>query len=388
MNISFSKQKWVLLFLLSYFPNMCLGQEGGKISAGREKTRLAAQIIVDKLKEGFKSISVSEEELSDRMRKNPASANYQNGQFSDAKKSWEILRGEQVKNLQAKYNLEVEALLNNLDSRKPDSISSWFTKEDRQIFLKSPTDEINQSLNNNFGEEYNSTDINAFTKARQKVILEERNKLSLDVYPTEDEVENFAPGILEAILHERLTKKLEARYFLENLEYLKNDIAKAVVDDAKSQLEGQGKIANEPYLGQKIFPKEIEAEIRGKVEKYQKSITSAKEKSGEKICCKTYKTFPSVEKEIPKLGKSWAIQAFCSIVSTWEKIPITVKRLKASMQKNIEKHIDTATSLNLLNEEYFGPVRKVTINWFIDKVEEENKKEFGKFLKEILDDNR
>lgn len=367
----------LLVIIFALLPGKpCLGSNG-QLSAKKKTAELAAKILIDKLQEKAKEKEIDLSYLSKKMNDNPAG--YQRKEIG-----WTRLQKEETENFQERYEKEVEAILKGLNRDKPEKMDDYFTKQQREVFRKCPEKVVENYLTKNFGKSP-ADETTVFSDARKKACEEQWQRTTLDVYPTETEVDTMAREQLRSKLLDQLLKKQREVLFSENQSLMAENFIDPILNDAESQLKKQKDILNKSDGGNQVTSEGINKYLNDEIDSYQNRL--GVEKAGKKIANKVYKVFPSVAKQIPTRTNELVVKKFCDALDGME-IKGNRDDMKSLMEGNITLHSNKGKSWELCLERFRKGILAKAIGDYATKAPQEKQSVFLVFLGELISSNK
>jgi len=368
----------IILFVVILLPGkFCLGSRD-QFSAKKINARISAKAFIAGIQKKAKNRLIDPNQLSQKMLNNP-------GRYQDRVKVWGFLQQEEKNDDLLKwYRKEITIILQGLNQKKPKGVDDFFTKEEREAFLKCPEQVVKAYLEKNFGKSAKD-EITVFGKARKKAYVAQLDKLIGGVYPTESEVDiAVAQGKINALrskMLEQLVKKQKEPVFSENVNTLSSNFVNPILDDAKKQLREQGLIVVRSSGASYVVPEDIGNFIKTEITKYQNKLKQ--EKQGKTIANKVYKMFPSVKKKVDSQTNKIAIKRFRDAISAMS-FSVSRDSLKKLMEVNLSGHTKKNVSWNSCLESLRAGITNKAIDVHVDKAPEKKRPEFRKFLGSLI----
>ena len=337
----------------------CLAEDS---DARKESAKLAAELLVGELQKKAASHPVDEGSLYKSI--NGDKTNNQE-QSASRSKCLEQSKGA----LKSWFKLEVNRIVEQLDSGKKEGKSGWFSDKEKSELKLLPSETVEKNMGSNFEK--------AFTTARGKAVKDQWNNLVRDVYPTETEIETMNRAELRKKLLDRLIGKQKETVFGENKKLLGDNFIDPVLEDAAEQLTGQNGIVSQSSGGNEIAPESIDSFMRNEIEKYRAQLKKAKE--GVKVASKVYEMFPGVSDTITKRSGLLATDKF-SVAITRMEFPVTKESIKAFISKSLAAHAGKEKSRGICIEASSKAVQYKAIQEYAKNTPEKDKTAFTKHL--------
>lgn len=275
------------------------------------------------------------------------------------------------------YAAEAKKVLDQVDADRPPNSGSWFGEDNRKKMLEAPSAEISQNLNTNLEA--------AFDEARKQAVTKQYSRLTVDVYPTEEEVDANDYEVLKKLLNERTAAKQSETLFEENQNQISTSIVDPIVADAYQQLRRQSEIVSGATGGEEVLPELIEQKVGSDLTKVSEAVIKAKAaQTGGPT--KVYGTFPSVKAKIPERAKALAVEKFSNSLS---QMPIAAKKddVKGIIAKNPAEHATPEKSRKLLEEMYRVSVVKVAMDTYIKRVPANKQGALSRFVNDCAEND-
>lgn len=355
----------------------CLGSKD-QFSAEKINARISAKAFIAGIQKRAKNRLIDFNQLSQKMLNNP-------GKYQDRTRTWSILQQEEKNDDLLKwYRKEITLILRGLNQKRPEGVDDFFTKEEREAFLKCPDQIVKVYLDRNFGKSH-TNGMTIFAKARKKAYTAQLDKLTKDVYPTEDEVDMAVVkrqiNNLRIKILDRLIKKQKESVFSENVSTLSSNFVNPILDDAKKQLEKQGSIVTGSSGASYVVLEDIGNFIKTEITTYKNKLIQ--EKQGKKIANKTYEIFPSVEKKVDDRASEIAIKRFCDAI-----FKMNFSASKNALKKMINASLSAHTKRNVSWNSCLKSFRDSIVNQAIDnyavKAPKDKQSDFRKFLTGLI----
>ncbi len=347
----------------------CLGSKG-ELSAKKANARLYAKMHINKLCEQARKQEVDVNDLCEKMLQNPA-------KYQNRRQAWDNLKQEQTQMFTDWYQKEVKLVLQAIDR-------NYFTKEERDAFLKPLDEVVKDYLDKNFGKSH-TDGTTVFGKARKKAYESQLNKLTKDVYPTESEVDTAVAkrqlNNLRIKILNQLIKKQKEPVFSENVSTLSSDFVNPILDDAKKQLEKQGSIVTGSSGASYVVPEDIRNFISREITTYQNKLKQ--EKQGKTIANKVYKMFPSVKKKVDDEAGKIAIKRFRNAISEMN-LSVDKKVLKKLISGSLSVHADKDKSWSTCLKRFRQDIVNKAIDNHAVKAPKDKQSDFRNFLSSLI----
>jgi len=347
---------------------LCLGSDGD-MSAKSENAKLTAELLVGRLDESLKTQAVDEaplcKEMSDNKEKHRNPGDSQN-----------ILKQVVENSLRQWRSGEVDRIIRQLDSNKPENVSSWFTEEEKTTFMRCPDDAIKQNMGKSFAP--------LFDMVRKRICSDQWDRMLRDVYPTEQEFESTDHGKLRGMLVDRLVKRQSEPVFEENKALLGSSFVAPIIADAQDQLKRQKETVEKSNGGSALMPGEISKSLGDEINALRDSLRKSKE--GAKVASKVYDVFPSVARSIPDRASGLAAEKFAATLSGLA-CPVGKDAVKSMISGNVAAHSKKDNSWNLCWQALASGIQDQGVAKHAETVPEEKRQEFQKFLASLIAGN-
>jgi len=338
--------------------------EDGAEPAKKENARLAAQLLVNGLREKAKGRQVDPESLYAQM-------NADKSGHAETEKSRALCRQAAEKSLREFYATEARRVLDRLIKvGRPEGVADWFTADERNGLLSLPDSDVKQSIDSGIGQ--------AFGKAREKSCSEQWEKLARDVFPTESEFESAERSMLRRSLTERLVAKHPEAVFQENSARLGSEWADNVLNEAEQQRKSQQQVVSGSSGGPALEPSGIAQAIGKDIASFRDSM---KGKAG-----KVYDIFPSVRQSIPTRASDVAGQKLSAGLSKMQaRVP--KDDVKQFISKELEKHAGKEASWGLCQSAFSQAIRSKSVDAYVSEAPAEGREALRQFVEGALRGN-
>ncbi len=360
------------IFLCFFLLVFCAyGQNEGTIAERESNASLTAKLLVNEIKIKVKSLKSDPVAIESEISKDLSV--HQNKAASK-----EAVKKMLEKNYEAWYQAEVNKVLERIDEEKPDSVSTWFNKQTRDKLLAVPKAEIESNLDSNLNSDFN--------QARNQAVSKQWGRLTVNIYPTEAEVDANTAESLKNILELRIVSSQKETLFEENKSQISNDIVNPFVEDAYSQREMQKEIVAKADGGTEIIPELVEKDIERQLAVSNESLTKSRlaQTSGS---TKVYGVFPSIRTSITETAKKIALNKFANYLS---QITMSFKKedVKDVILRDLAKHIVPDESRKILEQANTANISKLALDTYVKKAPEEKQAALNEFATECINNDQ
>lgn len=342
----------------------CLGS-AEDLEAIKESTMLAAELLVNELRDAAGNRPIDEGSLGQKMNANKE-------QHLLRVTSHALSRKPAQREIEEWFASQVQVILKRLDTNLPENVPSWFGENERKDLTQLPAKAIKENLDKHYKA--------AFTRARTKACENQWKRLTFDVYPAEDEFDSKTTDDLRQMLLDRILNKQMEAIFEENQSLTGEKIIDPVLADAARQKWGQQQVVQKSDGGIACIPDDIGDNIRSDLESYRKDLNE--QKAGQKIARKVYVVFPSVETKVSERAVYLAADKFSDALSVMNFIA-KKDEIKAIIKESPAKHSSKNNSRKACKDSRRAGIVKVSVEQYALKAPEARRERFQSFLESV-----
>jgi hypothetical protein len=365
----------VLLFTINnlLISESCIANEG-KAAAEMANAKLTLRLAKDKFDEKAKEREIETGLLSKEMLAHP-------GEYVDKLKAWADLRDKESKSFAEWYKKEINALLNAIESQKPQGAKDYFPQEEKEGLAKCPQEVATSYLNKNFG--LSSSNASAkFLNDREEACKIQYELANKNIHPSENEIDeavsnNKLDKLKETTL-DRLVASQEKSLFAENKARLSTDAGK-IIKEAGEQLSKQQQTVQNSNGSGFYTPEDIKIQIESDL----KSIKSDLAKNYSHV----YEIFPSVKGSISSKSNILAAEKFRNTISSFNHT-IEESKIANLIKSNISAHASKDKSLVICQEQFAKEIADKAVNDYVSKVSNEKQAGLKAFVQNLLANDR
>jgi hypothetical protein len=331
------------LIVISCFFNASAAEKivQGNRQLDRNTATLTAKLLLVKLRQAAGQYQVDPSSLYRKMQQTPA-------QYTNSTQSRLLLKQAYSKKLKNIYASQAEQLLNDLQQRTVDK--KLFTRPFCQQATVLDSKNLQLNLKNVFPKIYQ--------QARRKVYLEQRKQIVGKLFPSVTEIDSLSSRELRQRLVLRIVKFQKFPVYEENFEFIRKSIIDPVIKNALQQRAMQLKIIRMTKLDNEWLPAGFSTMIKQNLSNLI-AVTRRSDKA-----TKVYGIFPSVEKKIPEVAKSAALDKFaCYLLQVQPQVE--QKELVATILKSPKANRTANQSLGIFLEKFKEQTISTAVNQYI-----------------------
>ncbi len=253
-----------------------------------------------------------------------------------------------------------------------------YIRESRESFENKIEKNISQNADDNLRE--------IFEKARGEAVRRQLNRISLCVYPSQEDVENIDQAGWQPVDVKALKQGLKGKMrrsekvLLEETERRIDQRIDQIIKDVKNQIEVQKEAIQQELPGDRITERQLKEAMENNVNNAIRKLR-AEATEGRKI----YDIFPSIRGEIDRKAKIKEKERFRSFCQNVKGIALTSKeKLKRLIRKNLALHKEKEKSRHIVVNRLLSKAEKAILGQYVALAPGEEQKEFSTRLTTYL----
>ncbi len=356
--------RWFLLlmaFTTIVFSGTSASAAPGDDEMSQQTVLLSTRLLLAELKKQMANAPISDETLYQTMKQNPSA-------FVGTENSRKTLLEQCQNALRERYRNEVNALLQGVAQKNPDNRTVLNDEFKNQAIIL-PDDIVTTNMDQKFPE--------AFQKARDRIITEQRNTLVSQIFPTELQIDSIARNDLQVILEKQLIDAAGQVIFEENRPFIRDTLIQPMLDDAYAQKQWQIDFINGSASTEPTTPEEFQYYLENLL---QSAIDQKRAEDPQK---KIYNIFPSTKDPLVARSRTLSLDKFVSHIDQY-CAPISNEEIRTELTLNPGRHRELAKSLERFYLLFAQRSRSSAINGYSNQLDNQSRVEMRYFLEQVV----